>query len=62
MSFDRPHWILEVVARAKYGFWMNSKNHQARYHVEYRERRWHRLDDDGNVVKIARTYFDVMQP
>ena len=62
MSFDRPNWILEVIARAKYGFLVNSKDQRTKCHVEYRARRWHRLDNEGNVVKIARTYFDVMQP
>ena len=62
MCFDRPNRILELMAWIRYGLFANLLANASQEHVEYHERRWYRIDTSGKIIKIARSYFDVMQP
>ena len=62
MCFNRPNRMLELMAWVRYSLFASIPATALQEHIEYNERRWYRFDRSGNIVKIARSYFDVMQP
>ena len=62
MCFNQPNRMLELMAWIKYGLLANVPATASQGHVQYHERRWYRFDTSGKVIKVARSYFDVMQP
>ena len=62
MCFDQPNRMLELMAWIRYGLFASVPATASQERIEYHERRWYRFDGNGNIVKVARSYFDVMQP
>ena len=62
MTIHSSNTLFELLARAYYGFWCGLGQSERPIPVEYRNRRWYRRDRQQRVIKVARTYFDVMQP
>ena len=62
MTIRSPNMFFEFLARVYYGFWYGLRRAERSTPVEYRDRRWYRHDRQQRVIKIARTYFEVMQP
>ena len=62
MVIHTPNPLLERLARIRYGLLNNRGRAGHKVPVIYRQRRWYRHDPQGRVLRVARTYFEVMQP
>lgn len=62
MYIQTPNFLFELLARIQYLFLHHIKKVEPIAHVEYRHHRWYKLDRHCKVVKVSRTYFDIMQP
>ena len=62
MYIRSPNTCFELIAKVRYFFLRHVKKVELISHIEYRHRRWYQLDEHCKVIKVARTYFEVMQP
>lgn len=61
MFIEKPSTLIELMARGRYLFLHHTQPAKSGS-VEYHHHRWYKRDPQGRVVKIAKTYFEVMQP
>lgn len=62
MYIWQSNLLIELLIRVRYFSLRYLQRAEPINHVEYHRHRWYRLDRHGQVIKVAKTYFDVMQP
>lgn len=62
MCIHKSNRFVEFLARARYLALSRFGKTGPVEHIEYRDSRWYKFDRHNRVVKIAMTYFEVMQP
>lgn len=61
MLMRSPHPLFELLVRAQFHVYKRMGKTSVN-HIAYRDKRWYRYDPQRHVVKVARTYFELMQP
>lgn len=62
MYIRKSNTLVELLARGRYLILHYLQKAEPITHVEYRHHRWYKLDSHGRVIKVTKTYFEVMQP
>ncbi len=62
MCIHKSNRFIEFLARVRYVVLSRIIKAEPVEHIEYRDSRWYKFDRQNRVVKIAMTYFEVMQP
>ena len=62
MTIQSSNSLLEIAARLRYLYLRHILGTLPEQPVEYRNLRWYRYDRRHRVTRVARSYFEIMQP